>query len=205
MSTHPGRQRRQRSKTPSSYRGYDKSHAVQIDAFRRLHETGLRGLRLHMVGSRHYEDPVDQAYYDDLVRRARGLPIHFHPDLANRDLQDLLDRAAIFWHSAGYERDLDRNPEFAEHFGMSTVEAMGHEVVPVVISAGGQPEIVRDGVEGYLWRTLDEFVDRTRRVAVNDTLRKKLAATARLRSFVYAPDRFASEIHCLLARLTNGK
>jgi glycosyltransferase involved in cell wall biosynthesis len=181
-------------------RGYDKSHGVQVDAFRKLQEA-LRGWELHMVGSLHYEDSNDRAYYDDLLRRARGLAVHFHPDMTQPALRDLLDRAAIFWHSAGYERDLGRKPEFAEHFGMSTVEAMGHGIVPIVIAAGGQPEIVRDGVDGYLWGTLDELVNRTRIVAVNDTLRRRLAAAARERSFAYSPQRFVSDIRCLMTKL----
>jgi glycosyltransferase involved in cell wall biosynthesis len=184
-------------------RGYDKSHGVQVEAFRKLHETGLlRGWELHMAGSRHYEDAADRAYYDDLIRRARGLPIHFHPDIAQAELAQLFDIAAIFWHSAGYGRDLSRKPEFAEHFGMSTVEAMGHGAVPVVIAAGGQSEIVRDAVDGCLWRTLDELVDKTRNLAVNDALRGRLSAAARERSRVYSPDRFASDIRCLMERLT---
>jgi len=182
-------------------RGYDKSHSVQIEAFRNLYETGLRGWELHMVGSRHYEDAVDREYYDDLVRRARGLPVHFHPDIAQPELEELLDRAAIFWHSAGYGHDLAAAPENAEHFGMATVEAMGHAIVPIVMAAGGQVEIVRDRIDGHLWSTLDELVEKTRAVAVNDARRGKYAASARRRAVTFSPERFGEEIRGLVEKL----
>ena len=49
-----------------------------------------------------------------------------------------------------------------EHFGITTVEAMAHGCVPVVVRLGGQLEIVQDGVNGRLWGSLGELVAITR-------------------------------------------
>ena len=80
-------------------------------------------------------------------------------DLSHEDLADLYGRASIYWHAAGFERPPDR-PDLAEHFGMSTVEAMSAGAVPVVYRDGGQVEIV-EGSRGRFWTTLDELVSET--------------------------------------------
>ena len=60
-------------------------------------------------------------------------------------LKDILNEyklAKIYWHASGFGEDLETHPEKAEHFGITTVEAMINGLVPIVIDAGGQKEIV---------------------------------------------------------------
>jgi len=54
------------------------------------------------------------------------------------------------------------DPAAQEHFGMTTAEAMGYGAVPVAIGSGGQPEVVDDGVDGFLWRDVDQLKAKTR-------------------------------------------
>ena len=67
--------------------------------------------------------------------------VTIHVDATADLIAGLYQTASIYWHAAGYERPDDR-PEKAEHFGMSTVEAMSAGAVydrfgPVATYIGG--------------------------------------------------------------------
>ena len=87
-------------------------------------------------------------------------------------LKKYFELAKVFWHAAGYGES-EQRPEMFEHFGIVTVEAMAAGCVPVVINKGGQSEIVRHGVSGFLWDTFDELKEYTLLLARDDGLRKR--------------------------------
>ena len=77
-------------------------------------------------------------------------------------LQDKIDRLGLGGRVvlAGYVEqagelsgffDIQVVPSAAEPFGLVTLEAMASGVPVVVTAAGGSPEIIRDGVEGFLF------------------------------------------------------
>src|SRR5207237_1222717 len=110
-------------------------------------------------------------------------------------------RAKVFWHAAGYGDGPDVLPEFSEHFGIATAEAMAAGCVPVVIGQGAQPELVEHGVSGFLWHTLDELKDYTLQVINDDGLRLRLSEAARARARAFARDNFVNSYLNLLRPL----
>ena len=52
--------------------------------------------------------------------------------------------------------DLYVNPAISEGFGIATVEAMLCELPVICSNSGSLPELIRDGVEGLLFRPMDE-------------------------------------------------
>ena len=56
---------------------------------------------------------------------------------------------------------------------------MANGAVPVAINAGGQPEVVTEGVDGFLWSTLEELKARTLDLARDPELRQRLGSRAR--------------------------
>ncbi|HEB78491.1 MAG TPA: glycosyltransferase [Methylothermaceae bacterium] len=143
--------------------GHNKKQLELVKTFKHLYDQcpAARNWRLVLVGRVH----ADQAAYFEQVRReATGYPVVFYTDLCFQDLQDLYRRSAIYWHATGLGESLDRNPELYEHFGISTVEAMAWGCVPIVISAGGQPEIVEHGKNGFLFSTETELLRWSRQV-----------------------------------------
>lgn len=106
-------------------------------------------------------------------------------------LQELFERAKIFWHAAGYGVDENVRPHQLEHFGIVTVQAMSAGCVPVVMNRGGNSEIVQHGVNGFLWNTLDELQDYTLLLAHNDELRAQMSRAAKERSRIYGHEEFA--------------
>src|SRR6185369_8422589 len=84
----------------------------------------------------------DEEKFAELQKSAQGYSIEFFINKTNDELWDLYGKAKIYWHASGFGEDLEKHPSYAEHFGISTVEAMGAGAVPVVLHAGGQKEIV---------------------------------------------------------------
>jgi glycosyltransferase involved in cell wall biosynthesis len=175
--------------------GHSKKQLELVRAFRALVRRGLSGWQLHLVGSC---QPQHAAYLAQVRAAAEGLPVHVHIDAPGAALRALYRRAGIYWHAAGLGESERRHPERFEHFGISTVEAMGAGAVPIVMGKGGQAEIVQDGVSGYLFFSLRELVSRTELVARDETLRHRLASAARRRAAEFSTERFAAGVRGLV-------
>ena len=153
----------------------NKKHDVLIEAFRRLHAGGRApGWSLHLAGGC-TEDAPSQAYLRRLRELAAGLPIEFHPNVSRATLAEMYGNSALFWHAAGHGEEF---PERFEHFGITTVEAMAFGCVPLVPALGGQLEIVEDGRNGRLWRSIDGLVGQTAELIADVGRREALAAAA---------------------------
>jgi glycosyltransferase involved in cell wall biosynthesis len=83
---------------------------------------------------------------------------------------------------------------------MTTVESMAGGCVPVVIDRAGQKEIVREGVDGFRWSTPEQLVSLTARVAGDEELRARLAASAVARAEDYSEQAFADRWHEIAAK-----
>lgn len=177
--------------------GHAKRQYEMVRAFGEMRDR-LPGWTFHVVGG---VEPMHEPYLDQVRAAAQGLPVEVHPNAPRATVERLLDEAAIFWTATGLGEDEDAAPWSQEHFGMTTVEAMAAGAVPVVIDRAGQREIVRDGVDGYRWRTLDELADRTLRVAADDALRARLANAAVLRAAEYSEEAFATRWRAIASRL----
>jgi glycosyltransferase involved in cell wall biosynthesis len=183
--------------------GHNKRHDVMIEAFKALCDEGLRGWELHLAGSVHRDGP-SEGHFETLRERAAGYPIRLHGDVHYDELQDLYRVASVYWHAAGYGVDAEVNPADLEHFGMTTVEAMANGVVPVVIRAGGQPEVVEDARCGFTWWTIEELQARTRQLVEDPAMRQRLGRAARERSKRFARERFKQAMIGHLEPIVSG-
>ena len=107
------------------------------------------------------------------------------------ELSRLYGQASIYWHAAGFGEDLAVHPEKAEHFGMTTVEAMSAGAVPLVYAGGGQKEIIMDGVNGRWWQTPAKLIKLTRLIGANHDLWQALSEKARIRAKTFSEEVFA--------------
>jgi glycosyltransferase involved in cell wall biosynthesis len=101
----------------------------------------------------------DRGVVRRLEQAAAGYNIRIQTNVPQGHLEQLYARAALFWHATGFGRRSDE-PEKAEHFGMTTVEAMSYGAVPLAYPDGGQLEIVT-GHTGLFWRSASELAERT--------------------------------------------
>ena len=101
-----------------------------IEAFMKLHQQKKDyQLILAAPSKERAED-----YLSLLKQKAEKLPIKFITNPDFNELKKLYAKAKIFWHTAGYDIDENKEPEKVEHFGITTVEAMSAGAVPVVIN-----------------------------------------------------------------------
>lgn len=166
-----------------------KRHDLLIEAFKNLLKSGIKGWRMVIVGK--VEDPQSLKIISGLRSQIKGLPIAIKTDLEHDRLRLLYGKSSIYWHAAGYGADLSKNPERAEHFGISTVEAMAAGAVPFSFEAGGQLEIIKNGENGFLWSNPQELISLTKRIIDDDKLREKISLLSIRRS-----ENFSQEIFC---------
>jgi len=172
-----------------------KKQGFMVDAFIKMIKEGLKGWKFVLAVSVKKED---QNIFEDFKEKTKGYPIEFLVNKNNSGLWDIYSKSKIYWHASGFGEDLKKNPEYAEHFGISTVEAMGAGAVPVVINAGGQKEIINDGESGFLWNSLDDLIEKTQLLINDENLWKKMSQQAVKRAKDFAGNRFCEELYKIL-------
>ncbi|HSP38782.1 MAG TPA: glycosyltransferase [Frankiaceae bacterium] len=168
--------------------GHAKRQLEMVGWFGDLARSGrLPGWTLHVVGG--CEDS-QLPYLEQVRRAAEGLPVELHPNASRGEVAELLSTASVFWSATGYGESA-KHPWAAEHFGMTTVEAMAGGCVPVVIDRAGQKEIVRPDVDGYRWDSPAELLEATVRVGTDEALRARLSTSAQQRAQAFSDEAFA--------------
>lgn len=162
-----------------------KKQLVLIKAFNTLNEDGWS---LHLAGG---FMEGDRDYINELKDLARGTKVYFYENASIAQLKKLYGEGSIYWHATGFE---ETDPKKMEHFGITTVEAMAAGCVPIVINLGGQPEIVENGVSGFLWNNLDELLSQTKKVITDRTLFNRLSKNAIQRSKMFSKESFCKHI-----------
>jgi len=161
----------------------DKGFAHLIEACRLLRDRGL-AFNCTVVGDGHLRE--------ELARRAAecGLAetITFAGALTQAEVRELLRRAKVF-----------TLPSISEGIGVATMEALACEMPAVVTRVMGVPELVEDGVCGFLVPPGDAatLADRIERLLRDPELRQRLGAAGRrkvLRDF---------NLHTEVAKLKN--
>ncbi len=168
-----------------------KKQFVMLQTFKDMVEQGLKGWKFILAVSVLDKDQKD---FQEMKDFAKNSPIEFVVNKTNKEIWEWYGKAKIYWHASGFGENLEINPEYAEHFGISTVEAMGAGVVPVVINAGGQTEIVENGKTGYTWNTLEEFKEKTLKLTRSETLWKELSLAAKKSSKKFSMKEFEQNV-----------
>ena len=139
-----------------------KKHDVLLAAFKDLYDEGtLSGWRMIICGGSE-GTPAFRACIDDIKKKAEGYPVTIEVDVEFERLLAHYRTASLYWHAMGYGEDPERHPWRFEHFGMTTAEAMLAGCIPMVIGAGGQPEIVDDRINGFIWCSLEELKEQVK-------------------------------------------
>jgi len=176
----------------SGFHATKKQH-ILLEAFAKgIKAKHFFGWKLILVGGLL---PSDEEYFGKLKHSANGLAVELVPNATYNALSDYYKRASIYWHAAGYG---ETDPRWMEHFGISTVEAMSAGAVPIVFAGGGQPEIVKDGENGFLWKTIDELLKKTNQVITNKNVAESLHKNAIEKCKEFSVSRFCRTFDKLL-------
>ncbi len=171
-----------------------KKHGELIEAFKKVYKKN-KSWKFVVVTS-FLEG--DQKYLAGLQEKAKGFPIEILVSPSNSVLASLYEKASIYWHAAGYGEDLRKHPERAEHFGISTVEAMSAKAVPVVINAGGQKEIVKDAENGFLWDSIEELVKKTEILIKKKKVWEELSVSAHKSAQKFSEAAFCKKLSSII-------
>lgn len=172
-----------------------KKHSTLIDVFKKIIRSGISGYKFIIVTN---SLPDDEPFLDTLEKEIIGFPITMLRNIYSGEIIDLYKKSKIYWHAAGFAENLETHPERAEHFGITTVEAMAAGCVPVVINKGGQKEIVSDGENGFLWNKTTELMDKTIALINNDKIWENLSISAKHDAKIFNKERFCKEINYII-------
>lgn len=165
---------------------HPKKQEIMIKAFKDMYKK-IPGWKFVLAGGVFKGSEVELVKLKELTG---NLPIELIGDPDFKNIKDLYSQAKIYWHAAGFGEDLKNNPEKAEHFGISTVEAMASGCIPIVFSGGGQKEIIQDGKNGFLWKNIEDLSSLTLKVISNKGLQDKITQNVVMDSNKYSKERF---------------
>jgi glycosyltransferase involved in cell wall biosynthesis len=121
--------------------------------------------------------------------------VHFLPFMTHDRLPNAYDHCELF-----------AMPSRGEGFGLVFIEAMARGKPVIGGAHGGTPEIIDDGINGFLVRYGDvaQLTDRLKRLLANDSLRLEMGTQALAkarRDFLFA--RFSADLAVILSELSD--
>jgi glycosyltransferase involved in cell wall biosynthesis len=122
----------------------DKAAHLAIDVARKA------GRRIVLVGK--CSEPDEQAYFDAEIQPRLGPDVDYHGEIELDHKYELLGGAAAFVFPLQWE----------EPFGMVLIEAMACGTPVLSLARGAVPEVVVDGVTGFVRKEPDELVEALR-------------------------------------------
>ena len=106
-------------------------------------------------------DRVDQEYFEEKIKPALNHPlIEFIGEIGNSDKQEFLGNAAALLFPI----------EWPEPFGLVMIEAMACGTPTIAYPFGSVPEVITQGVSGFLVRNIQEAVRAVKRIEEIDRL-----------------------------------
>ena len=173
-----------------------KSVHVLIKAYLKLH---IQDVPLVITGAKL---PEDEVYYKSLCNLAGNANIIWRFNPTRNELAASYKESLLFWHAKGFEVSEEEHPDLLEHFGMTTAEAMSAGCIPIVVNKGGQREIVDEGVNGFKWDSIDELVEKTKKV-LNLENTNSLRENAINKSKEYSYNTFATKLEKYIGETEN--
>ncbi|MBU2524240.1 glycosyltransferase [Patescibacteria group bacterium] len=145
--------------------GGSKQQHKMIEAFSDLHKKNheiFKNWKLVLAGGSCDPNP----YLEKLKNEAKktDAPIEIKTNISQQEIKELYQKAKIFWHLCGLN---ENRPHQMEHFGMTTAEAMQNFCVPISVNCGGQKEIIKNNVNGFLINSIKELQNKTTIISKN--------------------------------------
>lgn len=175
---------------------HNKKQSILVEQFKKYYRQYFFSWKFIIAGG--LTDTGGKSILEELKKESKGFPIQIIVNPSFAQLVTLYKKAKIYWHAAGFGENIAKFPEKAEHFGITTLEAMAAAAVPIVFAGGGQKDIVSDGKNGFLWDIPETLIGKTGEVIDDDALRIRLAGEARARATDFSIQHFYEKLETLI-------
>ncbi|MFO1247573.1 MAG: glycosyltransferase family 4 protein [Alphaproteobacteria bacterium] len=136
-------------------------------------------------------DPADQKYYDEQVKPVldRSPHVEFIGEINDSQKQDFLGNAAALIFPISWP----------EPFGLVMIESMGVGTPVIAFNCGSVPEIMEDGLTGYVVEDIDGAVaalaklDKLYRPSIRSRFEERFSARAMAREYVKIYESLAAQ------------
>jgi hypothetical protein len=154
----------------------------------------LQGWSLHMV-VRTVLNPEDKVI--SKIKKIKEMfgkyPIYLYVNLNNDALLKMYALSKIYWNVGNPGRSQGPALSGLRGTGVSIIEAMNAQCVPVVIAGGIRNEIIADSAAGVMAPTIDELFSNTVYLQQSPDLLKQACDNAYKRSLYFSKERFMME------------
>ena len=176
--------------------GHNKRHDFLIEEFSKLYKN-FKDIELNIIGTT-MPDEMHMNHLAYLQNMAKGMPIRFHINVSEEELEGILSKSEFYWHATGMGENIKINPEKFEHFGISIVEAMRYGCIPIVPGYGGPLEILGEELVDLTFKNTNQFQEINKKLFNDEQLvqlyRNKVVE--KYNEFSY--DRFVNEINKII-------
>lgn len=136
-------------------------------------------------------DPVDQHYFESKIRPILGRPgVEYIGEIGDAE------KARFLGDAYAYLFPID----WPEPFGLSMIEAMQCGTPTIAFRCGSVPEVMTDGVTGFIVSSMEEAIAAVRRVGTLDRKECRRAFTQRFTSARMAHEYVAIYEHIIAVR-----
>jgi glycosyltransferase involved in cell wall biosynthesis len=164
-----------------------------VEAFRRVSDK-YPHTHLVIAGSSDIWQPTPetQLYEEEIRKKCRRLNVHFLGKLSQREIPKVYKSADIFVL-----------PSLSEGFPLSVLEVMASGKPVVATEVGGVPEVVKDGMNGYLVQpgSVSKLADTISKLIENERLRLRMGHKGRKIVKDYTWEKAANEINQIYRKL----
>jgi GT2 family glycosyltransferase/glycosyltransferase involved in cell wall biosynthesis len=145
--------------------GHSKRHDIFLQIVKAAREISDVEITATIIGGVHPEDSARDLYATIRAEAEAMGGVDVIVDAATEEMASVLARADLYVHCTGYGVLAEVSPESMEHFGMSIVEALQADCIPVVVGVGGPREIVEKSKCGFMFGSIEEAAYLIRRLA----------------------------------------
>jgi glycosyltransferase involved in cell wall biosynthesis len=139
--------------------GHNKKHIELIELFAMMRADRVipDDWMLVLIGSLDKSRSEHLHYFEQVVKKSKGLPVKIITDIGLDDLKAYYQKSYCYIHVTGWGEKIDSHPERFEHFGITTCEAMSSGCVPFVYDAAGSSEVVNSELVGFKFNSFNEL------------------------------------------------
>jgi len=157
---------------------HSKRQDIIIKTFKKIKQKNslFKNFKLILAGGLKEED---KSYFNNLKKIASDdQSIIFKPNISNREIYNLYQKATFFWHFTGYEIDEEKYPDKVEHLGITPLEAMAAGCLTFCYAAGAPKILIKDKENGFLFYSQEDLINKMEKIILNKENQLKIKKNA---------------------------